>query len=63
VLVSLPAEKVLVVGKHFVGYGATEGGRNGNAATLSERDLIEDHLRPWRAFAAAGGCCAMAGVG
>ena len=57
---ALPADKVLAVGKHFVGYGAPEGGMNGAPAALSERGLLEEHPRPWRAFAAAGGSSAMA---
>ena len=57
----LPAGKVYAVAKHFVGYGASAFGLNGAASLADERSLLEDHLRPWRAFVAAGGAGAMAG--
>lgn len=40
-------------------YGAAIGGLNGAPAELSERTLREWYLRPWRAFARAGGKGAM----
>ena len=47
--------KVFAIAKHILGYGAAMGGLNGAASTASQRSLLEDHLRPWRAFVAAGG--------
>jgi beta-glucosidase len=40
-------------------YGAALGGLNGAPAEISERTLREVYLKPWRAFAAAGGKGAM----
>ena len=47
--------QVIALAKHYAAYGAAEGGLNGQPAELSERTLREVFLRPWRAFAAAGG--------
>jgi beta-glucosidase-like glycosyl hydrolase len=52
--------KVVALAKHYAAYGAALGGLNGAPAELSERTLREWYLRPWRAFAAAGGKGAMA---
>ena len=52
--------KTVALGKHYVAYGAAEGGLNGAPAELSERTLREWYLAPWRAFAAAGGKGVMA---
>jgi len=51
--------KLVALGKHYAAYGAANGGLNGGAAELSERTLREWYLRPWRAFAKAGGKGAM----
>ena len=51
--------KLVALGKHYAAYGAALGGLNGGAAELSERTLREWYLRPWRAFAKAGGKGAM----
>ena len=51
--------QVIALAKHYAAYGAAEGGLNGQPAELSERTLREIFLRPWRAFAAAGGKGAM----
>lgn len=40
--------------KHFVGYGAVEGGRDYAAASLGENELRNVHLRPFRAAVEAG---------
>jgi beta-glucosidase len=40
--------------KHFVGYGAAEGGRDYNTTEISERTLREIYLRPFHAAADAG---------
>ena len=52
--------KVVSLAKHYAAYGAAEGGLNGAPAELTERTLREWYLRPWRAFAQAGGKGAMA---
>ena len=53
------AAKVVALGKHYAAYGAAIGGLNGAPAELSERTLREWYLRPWKAFAQAGGKGAM----
>lgn len=40
--------------KHFIAYGASEGGQNGGANLLGERELRETYLPPFRAAIAAG---------
>ena len=40
--------------KHFAGYGATEGGRDYNTASIPENDLRNIHLRPFKAAAKQG---------
>ena len=40
--------------KHYVGYGAAEGGRDYNSTDISERTLREIYLRPFKAAADAG---------
>jgi len=45
---------MLATAKHFVTYGAAEGGRDYNGADLSERTLREVYLPPFRAAVAAG---------
>ncbi|ABF39535.1 glycoside hydrolase, family 3-like protein [Candidatus Koribacter versatilis Ellin345] len=40
--------------KHFVGYGAAEGGRDYNTTEISDRTLREYYLRPFKAGADAG---------
>lgn len=57
----LRPHRVYAIAKHFVGYGAVAGGLNGGASTADSRSLLEDHLRPWRAFTSAGGAGAMVG--
>ena len=60
-LLRLRPGKVYAIAKHFLGYGAIAGGLNGASFTGDERSLLEDHLRPWRAFVSAGGAGAMVG--
>lgn len=43
------AAGVLATGKHFVGYGMSEGGRNWAPVFLPERDLLEVFVRPFEA--------------
>ncbi len=45
---------LLSTAKHFVGYGAAEGGRDYNTSDLSERTLLETYLPPFRAAVQAG---------
>lgn len=45
---------MMATAKHFVAYGAGEGGRDYNVADLSERTLMEVYLPPFQAAVAAG---------
>ncbi|WP_434608899.1 glycoside hydrolase family 3 N-terminal domain-containing protein [Pseudomonas sp. R1-7] len=45
---------ILTTAKHFVAYGAAEGGRDYNTSDLSERTLEEVYLPPFRAAIEAG---------
>jgi beta-glucosidase len=47
-------ERVAACAKHFVGYGAAEGGRDYNTADLSEPTLRDVHLGPFAACVQAG---------
>ncbi|MFQ5411189.1 MAG: glycoside hydrolase family 3 N-terminal domain-containing protein, partial [Phycisphaerae bacterium] len=51
-----PADRdsVLACAKHFVAYGAAEGGRDYNTVDLSEQTLREIHLPPFKAAKDAG---------
>ncbi len=44
--------------KHFVGYGAAEGGRDYNTTLIPEREMRDIYLKPFRAVAGAG-CATM----
>ena len=44
---------VVSLGKHFAAYGG--GTQNGAPPRVSERNLRDVYLKPWKAFAAAGG--------
>ena len=44
--------------KHFVGYGAAEGGRDYNTAMIPQRELHDIYLKPFKAAADAG-CATM----
>ncbi|MDI1240682.1 MAG: glycoside hydrolase family 3 N-terminal domain-containing protein, partial [bacterium] len=46
--------KILATAKHWVGYGAAEGGRDYNTTSLSERALREDYFPPFKAAVDAG---------
>ena len=52
---------MLATAKHFVGYGATEGGRDYNTAEVGERTLWDVYLPPFEAAARAGVATFMAG--
>ena len=45
---------ILATAKHFVGYGAAEGGRDYDSADISDRTLNEVYLPPFHAAARAG---------
>ncbi|HEY2457269.1 MAG TPA: glycoside hydrolase family 3 N-terminal domain-containing protein [Candidatus Acidoferrum sp.] len=47
--------------KHFVGYGAAEGGRDYNPAEISEHTLREDYLPPFYAALDEGAATIMSG--
>ncbi|MAU12804.1 MAG: beta-glucosidase [Anaerolineaceae bacterium] len=44
-----PKSGIIATGKHFVGYGQTEGGMNWSPAHLPERELREVYLHPFEA--------------
>jgi len=48
------AESILACPKHYVGYGAAEGGRDYNTTEISEHTLREVYLPPFRAAIDAG---------
>lgn len=47
-------DTVLACAKHFVAYGAAEGGRDYNSVDVSERTLAEVYLPPFKACVDAG---------
>jgi beta-glucosidase len=47
-------DHVLACAKHFAGYGAAEGGRDYDAAYISEAQLYNVYLRPFQAAVEAG---------
>lgn len=51
--------RVTACPKHYVAYGACEGGRDYNTVDLSENRLREVHLRPFRAALEEGAGCLM----
>jgi beta-glucosidase len=53
-------DTLLATAKHFVGYGAAEGGRDYDVADISERTLHELHLPPFQASVEAGAESVMA---
>jgi beta-glucosidase len=58
----LGADNTLVAtAKHFVAYGAAEGGRDYNTADISQRTLYETYLPPFEAAVRAGVQSVMAG--
>jgi beta-glucosidase len=48
------ASSILATAKHFVGYGAAQGGRDYDSADISDRTLQEVYLPPFYAAARAG---------
>lgn len=51
---TLQTENVLATVKHFAGYGAALAGRDYNIQDISERELRETHLPPFKAAIDAG---------
>lgn len=47
-------DKVVACAKHWVGYGAAEGGRDYNTTEISERTLREIYFPPFKAAVGAG---------
>lgn len=47
-------DSILACAKHFVGYGAAEGGREYNTTEISQRTLRDVYLPPFHAAAEAG---------
>lgn len=56
------SSRMLATAKHFVAYGAAEGGRDYNTADISERTLQEVYLPPFRAAVEAGVDAIMPGL-
>jgi beta-glucosidase len=54
-------DSVAACPKHFVGYGASEGGRDYNPVEISEHTLREFYLPPFRAAMDAGAATIMTG--
>ena len=52
-------DTLLATAKHFVAYGAADGGRDYDAADLSERELREAYLPPFEAAVGAGAAAVM----
>lgn len=48
-------DEVMATAKHFVGYGAAEGGRNGGDLQLGERRLLDTYCVPFEAAIHEGG--------
>ena len=46
---------IIATGKHFVGYGASEGGRNLGPAYIPKRELFETYIFPFEAAIKEGG--------
>ena len=47
---------IVATPKHFVGYGASEGGKDNDPITISERDLRETYLVPFEAAVKEAKC-------
>ncbi|HET6977694.1 MAG TPA: beta-glucosidase BglX [Pyrinomonadaceae bacterium] len=52
-------EHVLACAKHFAGYGAAEGGRDYDAANISDAQMWNIYLPPFKAAVDAGVACVM----
>ena len=49
-----PSDRILACAKHYVGYGAAEGGRDYNTAEISDHTLRNIYLPPFQAAVKAG---------
>lgn len=49
-----PPDRIMACAKHFIGYGAAEGGRDYNTAEISDHTLRNIYLPPFQAAVAAG---------
>ena len=49
------AGSIAACAKHFVGYGASEGGRDYNTTNIPENELRNVHMKPFRKLAEMGG--------
>ncbi|MHB8113916.1 MAG: glycoside hydrolase family 3 N-terminal domain-containing protein [Bellilinea sp.] len=49
-----PSDRILACAKHYVGYGAAEGGRDYNTAEISDHTLRNIYLPPFKAAVKAG---------
>lgn len=45
--------------KHFIGYGTTEGGQNGGQSVITQRDLLQNFLPPFKQAIAGGALSVM----
>lgn len=54
-------DSIAACAKHFVGYGAAEGGRDYNTTDISERSLRDVYLKPFKYCVDAGVCTLMSG--
>lgn len=50
----LATDRVVSLGKHFAAYGQPTGGLNGGPAEVTDIDLNDIFLRPWKAMSAEG---------
>lgn len=53
------ASHVISTLKHFIAYGSSEGGHNGNSAQAGKRAIYERHLPPFRSAIEAGALSVM----
>jgi len=51
---TFPADRIVACGKHFVGYGAAEGGRDYNSTEITAQTLHNLYLPPFKAAIRAG---------
>ncbi len=54
-------QRIAACAKHYVAYGAAEGGRDYDTAEVSENTLHNIYLRPFKAAVKAGVCTLMSG--
>ena len=59
----LQSDKLLACGKHFIGYGAPDNGKDRSPATLTEKMIREIHLPPFKAAIQKGMLSVMLSAG